>query len=150
MIGNNYLNSLYAYPDLDTSINQLLELLSTKDKGFLESLYVPLDIGALDDEERHYLTIVSAIIDYHLQRLWPMTFDPLFARQQAVRQLGQLSFPLDYSFIQHLPVNRSGCVHIVAQLNVDISGQHQAGTGQQLFHLVGAKSVHIAKSVDCS
>ena len=82
MIGNNYLNSLYAYPDLDTSINQLLELLSTKDKRFLESLNVPLDINALEDDERHYLTIVSAIIDYHLQ-LYKMDV-PSWLRSEAL------------------------------------------------------------------
>ena len=31
MIGNKYLQELFAYPDKDTSINQLLELLKSKD-----------------------------------------------------------------------------------------------------------------------
>ena len=38
MIGNNYLQALFDYPDEDTSINQLLELLKTKDSEFLISL----------------------------------------------------------------------------------------------------------------
>ena len=67
MIGNKYLNNLYAYPDVDTSINQLLELLASKDEAFLESLTVPLKIAALDEAERHYLTIIFAIIDHQLQ-----------------------------------------------------------------------------------
>ena len=67
MIGNKYLKNLYDYPDVDTSINQLLELLATKDPGFLESLTVPLEIATLDEAERHYLTIIFAIIDHQLQ-----------------------------------------------------------------------------------
>ena len=67
MIGNASLESLYAYSDLDTSINQLLELLNKKDREFLGSLYVSLDLTNLDDDERRFLTIISAIIDYHLQ-----------------------------------------------------------------------------------
>lgn len=67
MIGNKYLKSLYNYPDIDTSINQLQELLSSKDSAFLESLTVPLDVSALDEAERHYLTIIFAIIDHQLQ-----------------------------------------------------------------------------------
>ena len=47
--------------------NKLLELLATKDPGFLESLTVPLEIATLDEAERHYLTIIFAIIDHQLQ-----------------------------------------------------------------------------------
>ena len=67
MIGNKYLKNLYDYPDVDTSINQLLELLASNDPDFLESLTVPLEIAALDEAERHYLTIIFAIIDHQLQ-----------------------------------------------------------------------------------
>ena len=67
MIGNKYLKNLYDYPDVDTSINQLLELLVSNDPAFLESLTVPLEIAALDEAERHYLTIIFAIIDHQLQ-----------------------------------------------------------------------------------
>ena len=49
MIGNKYLKNLYDYPDVDTSINQLLELLVSNDPAFLESLTVPLEIAALDE-----------------------------------------------------------------------------------------------------
>ena len=33
MIGNKYLKNLYDYPDVDTSINQLLELLAEPEAG---------------------------------------------------------------------------------------------------------------------
>lgn len=67
MIGNKYLQNLFKYPDQDTSINQLLELLKSKDVGFLNSLYEPMDIESLNNEELKYLIKVSALIDYHLQ-----------------------------------------------------------------------------------
>ena len=67
MIGNKFLKNLYDYPDVDTSINQLLELLASNDRAFLESLTMPLDIAALNEAERHYLTIIFAIIDHQLQ-----------------------------------------------------------------------------------
>ncbi len=35
MIGNKYLKDLFEYPDQDTSINQLLELLKFKDMEFI-------------------------------------------------------------------------------------------------------------------
>ncbi|SHD78088.1 hypothetical protein [Schnuerera ultunensis] len=44
MIGNKYLKDLFEYPDEDTSINQLLELLKSKDMDFINSLYNPIDI----------------------------------------------------------------------------------------------------------
>ncbi|GGB47561.1 hypothetical protein GCM10011409_26290 [Lentibacillus populi] len=67
MIGNNYLQSLFAYPDEDTGLNQLLELLNSKDKAFIKSLCTPVDISACNDAELKYLTKVSALIDYYLQ-----------------------------------------------------------------------------------
>lgn len=67
MIGNTFLKALYGYPDEDTSLNQLLELLRSKDQRFLDSLYKPLDVDASTDDERRFLTVVSALIDYHLQ-----------------------------------------------------------------------------------
>ncbi|AWW25776.1 MULTISPECIES: hypothetical protein [unclassified Acetobacterium] len=57
MIDNKYLKNLYDFPDVDPSINQLLELLTSKDQAFLENLTVPLEIATLDEAERHYLTI---------------------------------------------------------------------------------------------
>jgi hypothetical protein len=57
MIDNKYLKNLYDFPDVDPSINQLLELLASKDQAFLENLTVPLEIATLDEAERHYLTI---------------------------------------------------------------------------------------------
>ena len=49
MIGNKYLQVLYDYPDKDTSINQLLELLKSQDSEFIESLYKKVDIEICDD-----------------------------------------------------------------------------------------------------
>lgn len=67
MIGNKYLQGLFEYPDEDTSLNQLLELLKAKDKGFINSLCTPVNLDACNDKEIRYLTLVSALIDYYLQ-----------------------------------------------------------------------------------
>lgn len=68
MIGNEYLQVLYDYPDRDTSINQILELLKSKDKDFINSLKTDVpDINLADQNEMHYLVIISALIDYCLQ-----------------------------------------------------------------------------------
>lgn len=67
MIGNKYLKNLFEYPDEDTSINQLLELLKSKDMNFISSLYEPIDIDKCNDEEIVYLIKISALIDYYLQ-----------------------------------------------------------------------------------
>jgi hypothetical protein len=67
MIGNKYLQALFNYPDEDTSLNQLLELLKYKDMKFINSLNEPIDIDLCTDEEIKYLTKVSALIDYCLQ-----------------------------------------------------------------------------------
>lgn len=67
MIGNKYLQALFAYPDEDTSLNQLLELLKSKDKEFIDSLYEPIDLKACTSNEKIFLTKVSALIDYYLQ-----------------------------------------------------------------------------------
>lgn len=67
MIGNSFLSTLYNYEDEDMSLNQLLELLKFNNKEFLDSLKKPLDISECNDEEKCYLTKVSALIDYYLQ-----------------------------------------------------------------------------------
>ncbi len=67
MIGNKYLQELFAYPDEDTSINQLLELLKSKDNDFINSLKEPVNIDLCNDKEIDYLTKASALIDYYLQ-----------------------------------------------------------------------------------
>jgi len=67
MIGNRYLQALFEYPDEDTSINQLLELLKSKDKKFIDSLCKSIDIEACTSNERIFLTKISALIDYYLQ-----------------------------------------------------------------------------------
>ncbi|MEL7659902.1 hypothetical protein [Acetobacterium wieringae] len=67
MIGNKYLKNLYDYPDIDTSINQLMELLICDDTAFINSLETPMDLDALNNSERHFMTIIAAVIDYRLQ-----------------------------------------------------------------------------------
>lgn len=68
MIGNKYLQVLYDYPDRDTSINQLLEILKFKDKDFINSLKTDIpDINLTNQDEMHYLVIISALIDYYMQ-----------------------------------------------------------------------------------
>ena len=67
MIGNSYLKKLFEYPDADTGLNQLLELLNSKDAKFIDSLHKPVDIDSCSDQEIQYLTKVSALIDYYLQ-----------------------------------------------------------------------------------
>ena len=67
MIGNKYIKGLFEYQDEDTTINQLLELLKSKDTKFINSLYEPLDIDDCDDEEIEYLIKISALIDYYMQ-----------------------------------------------------------------------------------
>ena len=50
MIGNKYLQEIYNYPDEDTSLNQLLELLKFKDMIFIDSLkYKPVYIILCND-----------------------------------------------------------------------------------------------------
>lgn len=67
MIGNSCLQALCDYPDEDTSINQLLELLKAKDKKFIDSLNEEIDISLCNEKEIEYLTKISALIDYNLQ-----------------------------------------------------------------------------------
>lgn len=67
MIGNKYIKVLFEYPDIDTSLNQLLELLKSRDNKFIDSLYEGMDIGTCNDSEIRYLTLISALIDYYLQ-----------------------------------------------------------------------------------
>jgi len=67
MIGNKYLKDLFEYQDEDTTINQLLELLKSKNMELINSLYEPLDINNCNDEEIKYLIKISALIDYYLQ-----------------------------------------------------------------------------------
>ncbi|HMM70164.1 MAG: hypothetical protein RBR00_10790 [Gudongella oleilytica] len=69
MIGNKFLYDLYLINDLDTSLNQLMELLKSKDKNFIDSLNTPIDLEVCDEDEIIYLTKASAIIDYYLQVL---------------------------------------------------------------------------------
>jgi hypothetical protein len=67
MIGNKYLEELYKNTDEDTSLNQILELLKSKDKNFIESLGQPVKLELCDSEEIVFLIKVSAMIDYYLQ-----------------------------------------------------------------------------------
>ena len=57
MIGNKYLQTLFNYPDEDTSLNQLLEMLKYKDMKFIDSLINPVDIDLCSEEEIIYFFI---------------------------------------------------------------------------------------------
>ena len=68
MIGNKYLDELFNYPDEDTGINELLELLKYKDPNFIYSLKMEhINLDLCTDDEIRYLTKVSSLIDYYFQ-----------------------------------------------------------------------------------
>jgi len=68
MIGNSYLKELYEYEDLDMSLNQLLEYIKFKDKGFVESIFeCPVNLDNCGPKEIFFLTLSAAIIDYFFQ-----------------------------------------------------------------------------------
>ena len=68
MIGNKYIEKLFNYPDEDTGINELLELLKYKDPNFIYSLKMEdINLDLCTDDEIRYLTKVSSLIDYYLQ-----------------------------------------------------------------------------------
>jgi len=68
MIGNSYLKELYEYEDTDTSLNQLLEYIKFKDKGFIESIFeYPVNLDNCNSKEIFFLTLTAAIIDYFFQ-----------------------------------------------------------------------------------
>ncbi len=67
MIGNKYLQELFKCPDEDSALNQLLELLKSKDAKLMDSLARPVDLNLCKDEEIIFLTKVAALVDYYLQ-----------------------------------------------------------------------------------
>ena len=68
MIGNKYVDELFNYPDEDTGINELLELLKYKDPNFIYSLKMEhINLDLCTDDEIRYLTKVSSLIDYYFQ-----------------------------------------------------------------------------------
>jgi hypothetical protein len=67
MIGNKYIQELFKYPDEDTGLNQILELLKSKDIEFIESIRQPINLDLCNPKEMEYLTKISALIDYYLQ-----------------------------------------------------------------------------------
>lgn len=68
MIGNKYIEELFNYPDEDTSINELLELLKYKDPNFVYSLKKEdINLDLCTNDEIRYLTKVSSLIDYYFQ-----------------------------------------------------------------------------------
>ena len=70
MIGNKYIKNLFDYPDEDTSINELLELLKYKDLNFLDSLNKEdINLDLCTNEEIIYLTKVSSLIDYYFKSM---------------------------------------------------------------------------------
>ena len=69
MIGNSHLRELFECPREDAGLNQLLELLASKDTAFIDGLVrEPVDLDLCSDEEIRFLTKASALIDYYLQR----------------------------------------------------------------------------------
>ena len=70
MIGNKYIKNLFDYPDEDTSINELLELLKYKNLNFLDSLNKEdINLDLCTNEEIIYLTKVSSLIDYYFKSM---------------------------------------------------------------------------------
>ena len=67
MIGNKYLQELFECPDEDSALNQLLELLKSKDTKLMDSLDRPVDLNLCNNEEIIFLTKVAALVDYYLQ-----------------------------------------------------------------------------------
>ena len=67
MIGNKYLQELFECPDEDSALNQLLELLKSKDAKLMDSLDRPVDLNLCNNEEIIFLTKVAALVDYYLQ-----------------------------------------------------------------------------------
>lgn len=68
MIGNKYIEGLFNYPDEDTSINELLELLKYKDPNLIDSLKKEdINLDLCTNDEIKYLTKVSSLIDYYFQ-----------------------------------------------------------------------------------
>lgn len=68
MIGNKHLNELFGYPDEDTSINEILELLKYKDPKFIDSLKKEdVNLDLCTEDEIKYLTKLSGLIDYYFQ-----------------------------------------------------------------------------------
>lgn len=68
MIGNKYIDELFNYPDEDTGINELLELLKYKDPNFIYSLKMEdINLDLCTGDEIRYLTKVSSLIDYYFQ-----------------------------------------------------------------------------------
>lgn len=68
MIGNKYIEELLNFPDKDTGINELLELLKYKDPNFIYSLKrEDMNLDLCTDDEIRYLTKVSSLIDYYFQ-----------------------------------------------------------------------------------
>lgn len=68
MIGNKYLQKLYNYPDENTALNQILELLKSRDMNFVKSLKEQkIVLEQCNDKEFCFLVKTSALIDYYLQ-----------------------------------------------------------------------------------
>lgn len=68
MIGNKYIEDLFNYPDEDTSINELIELLKYKEPDFIDSLKKEdINLDLCTNDEIRYLTKLSSLIDYYFQ-----------------------------------------------------------------------------------
>lgn len=85
MIGNRYLDQFYKDFDEGTCLNQLLQLLKSKDKGFIKSLTTdPIEVDLLNESECFFITKVSALIDYNLQAHGIVV--PLWLRHPKIRR----------------------------------------------------------------
>ncbi|MDX9917853.1 MAG: hypothetical protein RBT15_07525 [Gudongella sp.] len=68
MIGNKFIEDLFNYPDEDTSINEMIELLKYNDPSFIDSLNSEdVNLDLCNDDEIEYLIKISSLIDYYFQ-----------------------------------------------------------------------------------
>lgn len=105
MIGNKYLQELFVCPDEDSALNQLLELLKSKDAKLIDSLDRPADLNLCNDEEIVFLTKAAALVDYYLQlhgikvpawiRDEKLEFDQPYYHSQRLSDFGK--FKLQYT-----------------------------------------------------
>lgn len=68
MIGNELLDTLYAYNDISSSINQLCDYISENPEEVKSLLSVNIpDLEKLSNDEQNFITILASIIDYKFQ-----------------------------------------------------------------------------------
>ncbi len=67
MIGNKFMRSLFEEKDRDFAISELLEYLKFVDDTFINKIKI-VELENITEEERQFLTITSALIDFFLQK----------------------------------------------------------------------------------